>query len=76
VNPVEDSEVSGPPSVCKMDRNMGRLKELSFKRITVWVLKDNTRARKFYEKHGFTLDDIQKTIEIGKPLIEVRYSIA
>jgi RimJ/RimL family protein N-acetyltransferase len=53
---------------------LDRLKERGFKRITVWVLKDNVRARNFYEKYGFTLDNVQQTIEIGKPLIEVRYS--
>ncbi|MDR1159402.1 MAG: GNAT family N-acetyltransferase [Syntrophomonadaceae bacterium] len=53
---------------------LDRLKELGFKRIVIWVLQDNIRARKFYEKHGFTLDGAQQILEIGKPLVEVRYS--
>lgn len=51
-----------------------RLKERGFTKITIWVLKDNIRARKFYEKYGFALDDAQQQIDLGIPLTEVRYS--
>lgn len=51
-----------------------RLKKLGFSEITIWVLKANARARKFYEKYGFSLDGAEQEIFIGKPLIEVRYS--
>lgn len=43
-----------------------------FSVITLWVLEENTRARRFYEKCGFYFDGTQKEIVIGKPLVEVR----
>ena len=51
-----------------------RLRGRGFKRITVWVLRDNARARKFYEKHGFAFDGAEQTIRIGGLLKEVRYA--
>lgn len=49
-----------------------RLRENGCQIITIWVLQDNIRARKFYEKFGFAVD-AKKEINIGEPLIEVRY---
>ena len=51
-----------------------RLKNLGYKQIHIWVLKENQRARKFYEKHGFAFDGNTKEIVIGIPLLEMRYS--
>lgn len=53
---------------------ISRLKERGFTKINVWVLEDNKRARKCYEKHGFTFDGARQQIELGKPLTEIRYS--
>jgi ribosomal protein S18 acetylase RimI-like enzyme len=40
----------------------------------LWVLEDNARARRFYERAGWALDGARKVVEIGgKPLAEVRY---
>lgn len=50
-----------------------RLKELGFTKINIWVLEDNIRARKFYEKYGFVFDGTYKIIQLGKPLTEMRY---
>lgn len=36
---------------------ISELKLLGFKNILLWVLEENIRARKFYEKHGFVLTD-------------------
>lgn len=54
---------------------INRLKELGFTQIHIWVLEDNLRARKFYEKFGFVFDGSTKEIVIGKPLKEIRYTI-
>lgn len=44
--------------------------------LTLWVLGDNTRARRFYEKAGFTPDGATDTFEIdGAALTDVRYAI-
>lgn len=32
---------------------------------TIWVLKKNIRAQKFYAKHGFIFDWKTKTVERG-----------
>ena len=49
------------------------LEKLSaFPRIAVWVLKDNARAVRFYERFGFARDGAEKEITLGKPLTEIR----
>ena len=56
-----------------MDFAVKTLRESSFDDIYVWVLEENVRARKFYEKYGFVYDGTRKEINLGKPLIEIRY---
>jgi hypothetical protein len=42
--------------------------------VSLWVLKKNESARRFYESGGFSLDTPAKTIDVGGvPLEEVRY---
>ncbi len=53
---------------------INRLQELGYKQIHIWVLAENKRARRFYEKYGFVFDGKTQEIEIGKTLLEVRYS--
>lgn len=51
------------------------LRTEGFITVTLWVLKDNKRAVKFYQSNGFALD-IGATKEIergGKTLSEVRF---
>ena len=40
--------------------------------IFLWAFRDNTRARRFYEKHGFTWDGCDRTSEFDGA-VEVRY---
>lgn len=43
-------------------------------KILLWVLEDNGRARRFYEKHGFVCSEECKDEKIGgKKLREVMY---
>lgn len=49
------------------------LRQMGYRQIILWVLKDNRRARRFYEKSGFVFDGTEKEITIGKPLAELRY---
>ncbi|HAN20237.1 MAG: hypothetical protein A2Y15_05125 [Clostridiales bacterium GWF2_36_10] len=44
-----------------------------YKTIALWVLEENARARKFYQKCGFVFDGKKKKIDIGKPLKVIRY---
>jgi GNAT superfamily N-acetyltransferase len=49
----------------------------SAKWLSLWVLEDNIRGRKFYESLGFALDGATKAAEIdGYQPEEVRYSFA
>jgi GNAT superfamily N-acetyltransferase len=44
------------------------------RRVYLWVLKDNTRARRFYEHHGFAPDSAEEAFELnGVEMLEVRY---
>lgn len=57
-----------------LDASLKALSDAGFTNVLLWVLEDNLRARKFYERSGFinsgeTIDD-----EIdGKPLRELAY---
>jgi ribosomal protein S18 acetylase RimI-like enzyme len=51
-----------------------RLREAGFAQATLWVLRDNTRARRFYELAGWTPDGTEKdAVVAGVPVTEVRY---
>ncbi len=52
---------------------MDRIKDFGYFKATLWVLQDNTNARRFYEHLGFSFDGTEKIITIGKQLTEVRY---
>ncbi|MDT0566795.1 GNAT family N-acetyltransferase [Streptomyces sp. DSM 3412] len=44
-------------------------------RVLLWVLKENARARRFYERHGFTPDGAVEPFEVdGVEVPEVRYA--
>jgi RimJ/RimL family protein N-acetyltransferase len=48
------------------------LKQIGSRRVFLWAFKENTRARRFYEKHGFRWDGTERVSEFdGAP--EVRY---
>ena len=52
------------------------LKERGYAGFYLWVLKENERARRFYEKMGMVCCGDEKTITIGgKELVESRYVI-
>ena len=43
-----------------------------YPRIAVWVLKNNERAIRFYERCGFRFDGREETLVLGSPIIEAR----
>jgi ribosomal protein S18 acetylase RimI-like enzyme len=60
-----------------MDAAVGWLRERGLSPIRLWVLEDNPRARRFYERYGFVLDGERSTITAGTAeLAEVRYTLA
>jgi ribosomal protein S18 acetylase RimI-like enzyme len=41
----------------------------------LWVLRDNTRARRFYERYGFHADGVEEPFHVaGAAVPEVRYA--
>jgi RimJ/RimL family protein N-acetyltransferase len=52
-----------------------RLRELGYRRVVLWMLDGNARARRFYESAGWMLDGERRTIEfVGESLPEVRFA--
>jgi ribosomal protein S18 acetylase RimI-like enzyme len=53
------------------------LREAGFGEAVLWVLDDNPRARRFYEREGWELDGERKEDEfLGVRVAEVRYRIS
>ena len=48
------------------------LKQIGNQPVFLWAFKENTRARRFYEKHGFHWDGSERVSEFDDAL-EVRY---
>ena len=58
-----------------LQRCTEELNRLGFRRLLLWVLEDNTRARTFYEKNGFICSGEYLNDKIGgKALREVMYT--
>ncbi|MBZ3904942.1 GNAT family N-acetyltransferase [Streptomyces griseiscabiei] len=52
----------------------GRCAAAGHGRVLLWVLKENTRARRFYAHHGFAADGTEEPFEAaGVEVPEVRY---
>jgi ribosomal protein S18 acetylase RimI-like enzyme len=57
-----------------MAYSMDRLAADGLSPALLWVLRDNARARRFYERYGFRLDGASHTYEVGGAVLpEVRY---
>ncbi|NUK37491.1 GNAT family N-acetyltransferase, partial [Streptomyces lunaelactis] len=55
----------------------GRAVADGFAGMLLWVLKENDRARRFYEKAGFAPDGAEEPFEVdGVAVPEVRYARA
>jgi len=59
-----------------MTSALGALREAGHAHAVLWVLEENPRARRFYEREGWTLDGERKVEQfLGVDVAEVRYSI-
>lgn len=57
-----------------LDAVVSQLKEMGFNDIFLWVLEENSRARRFYEMSGFSESGRHMDINIGgKELREIQY---
>ena len=60
-----------------LNKCIEELKQCGFSKVLLWVLEDNHRARKFYEKNGFICSGISMDDKIGgKNVREVLYFLA
>ncbi|WAC93268.1 GNAT family N-acetyltransferase [Mycobacterium sp. Aquia_213] len=51
-----------------------RLNQAGHEEAFLWVLATNMRARRFYERHGWTTDGVQQTVVLGGASVQqVRY---
>ena len=57
-----------------MEFSLAELRRAGHEEALLWVLEANSRARRFYEKCGFVFDGTKNEINLGAPLIEVRYT--
>lgn len=59
-----------------MDYAVDKLKHRGHSEIILWTFQQNERARRFYEKYGFTFDGAKKEMtNWGGPLTVVRYAL-
>jgi GNAT superfamily N-acetyltransferase len=56
-----------------LDWGIKEIQGKGHKKIILWVLEENSRARKFYEKMGFIHDGVTRVINVGKELTDLRY---
>lgn len=50
-----------------------KIRNMGYKKISLWVLEPNIAARRFYEKLGFTPDGTEKLSYYDKPINLIRY---
>ena len=53
-----------------MEYVLAQLQQAQYGSVSLWVFVDNIRARKFYEKHGFTPTGLKKQV---KDTVEIMY---
>jgi GNAT superfamily N-acetyltransferase len=59
-----------------MSEALGELRRIGFTTAVLWVLADNPRARRFYERGGWRLNGATRTgTHLGTDTLEVRYAL-
>jgi GNAT superfamily N-acetyltransferase len=56
-----------------MDRVLAETARAGYSHITLWVLRENTRARRFYEQAGFAPDGTSNVLDRLGAVTEIRY---
>ena len=49
---------------------LDQLQQANYESVILWVFEENSRARKFYEKHGFELTEQKK---MANGIVELMY---
>jgi GNAT superfamily N-acetyltransferase len=72
VDPDHWGTGAGPALLAAAEAELARL---GFAELVLWVLPGNARARRFYERAGWTADGAERTAEVlGVTVPEVRYA--
>jgi len=58
-----------------MNWAFSEIKKIGYKRTILWVLEENTRAQRFYEKCGFIKTEQILDAEFGRPIRDFMYEI-
>jgi GNAT superfamily N-acetyltransferase len=59
-----------------MRAGVDAMRSAGYAEAVLWVLEDNPRARRFYEREGWSLDGgVKDDSHLGVPVTEVRYRI-
>ena len=53
-----------------MEYVLAQLQQANYESVILWVFEENSRARKFYEKHGFELTEQKK---MANGIVELMY---
>jgi len=56
-----------------MDQVLAKVSSAGYQSITLWVLEENARARRFYERAGFAPNDARHVLDDLGGVIEKRY---
>lgn len=57
-----------------IDFCFGRFRERGYRKLYLWVIENNDRARRFFVNAGFAPDGPRKEIQVGKSLTQIRYA--
>lgn len=57
-----------------MAAGLDALRRENFRRVTLWMLEGNARARRFYEMAGLSPDGARQLLEMGTPVPEIRFT--
>lgn len=58
-----------------VDLILSEIQADGFKRVILWVMEENLRARRFYEKYGFTKTNEILDVELGRPIRDIMYEL-
>nr|WP_309141731.1 GNAT family N-acetyltransferase [Streptomyces griseicoloratus] len=71
---VDAARLGGGIGRALLGESVRRCTAAGYERMLLWVLKGNTRARRFYEKAGFHADGTEEPFDVdGVAVPEVRY---
>ncbi|MCM2580180.1 GNAT family N-acetyltransferase [Streptomyces meridianus] len=72
---VHPDQLSTGTGRALMERVLEEAPRLGHSALRLWVLEENARARRFYERAGFAPDGVEEPYEVdGTPVPEVRYA--